>query len=356
MSHQQKVVLSLTVLLQTCNAAHASAGIPPASAPQPLGVLHKDLLSLFSLLYAATTKVSLALKPSHPTYSASLSPLKDLADHISALFHCANLFVSAVHGATLVEEVLSLVKDVIESIRTLSKKFLEIETSDSRQSSGQAGDEYMVRTATVHSVLDRARALSSNNLFAVRKRWLEDAASLKDGFREVGDMVEAAESSEDAEDLDDAMSDDGWGEIGIGPSQKMDPGELERTKKVHGVLRLAHLLHKRVLTDILSTSRQPPDNSTLDTLSSLSHRLLTTSDELVSTLYTPQDPNNVGTELRAFRQIISDFQASVDKPDALETQLENLALGSSNGSKWFGTCFVQVYKAIDALDATLRPT
>lgn len=207
---------------------------PPQPVAEPLEVLHKDLISLLSLLYAATTKLSLALKPSSPTYNASLSPLKDLADHISALFHCANHFVPDTHGATLVQEVTSLVKDAIDSIRALVQKFLEIESNDSRQSSGQAGDEYMVRTATVHTVLDRARQLSANNLFAVRKRWSEDAASLDDGFREVADMVEEAESTDDVDDSDDAMLDDGWGEIGIGKSQKMIPEELDRTKKVCG--------------------------------------------------------------------------------------------------------------------------
>ncbi|KAJ7109375.1 hypothetical protein C8R44DRAFT_635330, partial [Mycena epipterygia] len=347
-------LVSLTLVLQTCNAALESPP-PQTTTPQSLDVVHKDFSTLVSLLYAATTKLSLALKPSNPTYSASLTPLKDLADHVSALFHCANLFVPDAHGATLVQEVLSLVKDVIGSIRALVQKFLEIEAHDSRQSSGQAGDEYMVRTATVHNVLDRARRLSANNLVAVRKRWSEDAASLDDGFREVADMVEEAESTDDIEDSDDAMFDDGWGEIGIGKSQKMDPQELDRTKKVHGILRLTQLLHKRVLADVLSASREPPNNSALDTLSSLSHTLLSASDELVATLYTPQDPNNIKSELASFRKIISDFQASLVKPGGLETQLEKLSLGNDNRSKWFDTCFVQLYKAVDALDAGLRP-
>lgn len=119
-------------------------------------------------------------------------------------------------------------------------------------------------------------------------------------------------------------------------------------------MRLTQLLHKRVLRDILSTSQEPPSNATLDSLSSLSHTLLSASDELVSTLYTPQDPRNVETELRSFRKIISDFQASLVKP-GLETQLENLSLGNDNKSKWFDTCFVQLYKAVDALDVALRP-
>ncbi|KAJ7774611.1 Grap2 and cyclin-D-interacting-domain-containing protein [Mycena maculata] len=351
MSDQQKTVLSLALVLQTCNAALQS--VEPQPVPEPLDVLHKDLISLLSLLYAATTKVSLALKPSSPTYSASLSPLKDLADHVSALFHCANHFVPDTHGATLVQEVTSLVKDAIDSIRALVQKFLEIEANDSRQDSGQAGDEYMVRTAAVHTVIDRARRLSANNLLAVRKRWSEDAASLDDGFREVAEMVEETESADDV--ADDAMFDDGWDEIGIGKSQKMVPEELDRTKKVHGILRLMQLLHKRILRDILSTSNEPSSNTALDRLSSLSHTLLSASDELVSTLYTPQDPQNIETELRSFRTIISDFQASLIKPDALETELESLSLENENRSKWFDTCFVQIYKAVDALQEILRP-
>ncbi|KAJ7685160.1 hypothetical protein DFH06DRAFT_1264492 [Mycena polygramma] len=351
MSDCKKAILSLTLVLETCNAALDSP--PPQASPESLPVLHKDLLSLVSLLYAATTKVSLALKPSSPTYSASLAPLKDLADHVSALFHCASLFVPDAHGATLVREVHSLVKDAIEAIRALVQTFLAIETSGSRQSSGHAGDEYMVRTATVHNILDNARALSANNLLATRKRWAQDAASLDDGFQEVADMVDEEEGTDEDED---EMFDDGWGEIGIGKSQKMNAEELNRTKQVHGILRITQLLHKRILRDVLSTSKEPPSNSTLDDLSSLSHKLLSAWDELVSTLYTPQDPEKMGTELGLFRKIISDFQASLVQPDALETQLEQLSLGRSTGSKWFDTCFVQLFKALDALDGSLQPT
>ncbi|KAJ7273712.1 hypothetical protein B0H12DRAFT_1228528 [Mycena haematopus] len=349
MSDQQKSVLLLKLVLETCNATLDS--VPQKAASESLQVLHKDLVSLTSLLYAATTKLSLALKPAKPTYSASLAPVKDLADHVSALFHCANLFTPEAHGATLVQEVQSLVRDAIHSIRALVQTFLEIENSDSRQSSGQAGDEYMVRTATVHNVLARARALSANNLLAVRKRWSEDAASLDDGLREATDMVEEAESTDDGEEFDD-----GWGDIGIGKSQKMNAEELDRTKKVHGILRLAQLMHKRILRDILATSQQTPNNSILDVLSSLSHQLLSASDELVSTLYTPQDPDRMKTELSAFRIITSDFQASLAKPDAPETQLQNLSLTLNNGSKWFDMCFVQLFKAMDALDGSLGAT
>jgi hypothetical protein len=123
---------------------------------------------------------------------------------------------------------------------------------------------------------------------------------------------------------------------------------------VHGILRLSTLLHKRILTDVLSVPQDPHTNSTLDTLSSLSHTLLSASDELVSTLYTPQDPDHIATELTEFRRVVSDFQSSIIQPESLEAQLANLSLGK-NGLKWFNTCFVQIYKAVDALAASLHP-
>ncbi|KAJ6630800.1 hypothetical protein B0H10DRAFT_855976 [Mycena sp. CBHHK59/15] len=352
MSDKQKAVLSLTLVQQSCN--ETLAALAPQPSHQTVDVLHKDLVVLCTLLRAATTKLSLALKPSSPTYSASLSPLKDLADHVFALFHCANMFDPTIHGTTLVTEIVALVRDAIESIRALVQTFLDVETNDARQSSGQAGDEYMVRTAAVHSVLDKARELPTNNLLAVRKRWSEDAASIDDGLREVGDMVEDAESPGDS---DDTMFDDGWDELGLGEHKKMDPEELARSKQVHGILRLSTLLHKRILSDVLSIAREPSSNTTLDTMSSLSHALLSASDELVSTLYTPQDSVNMDAEVRSFRKIISDLQASVVDTESLETQLEGLSLGRNNGSKkWFDACFVQIFKALDALVVTLRPT
>ncbi|KAK7014864.1 hypothetical protein R3P38DRAFT_3321745 [Favolaschia claudopus] len=356
----QKVLLSLRLVLDTCNAALDPAAVPPEPASESVQVLRKDLVSLMSLLYAATTKVSLALKPSKPTYSAALAPLKDLSDHVSALFHCANLFVPHIQGATLVREVHSLVRDAIESIKALSQTFLEIEASDSRQGSGQAGDEYMVRTATVHSVLDKARALSPDNVAAVRKQWKEDAASLEDGFREVGDMIDEEESEADVQDDDDF--DDGWGGIGIGKSQKMTLEERDRTKKIHGILRLSQLLHKRILRDHLLPS-PPLDNPTLDALAISSRQLLSASDDLVATLYTPQDPKRMETELAAFRKIISNFQASLSganaTPDAVATQIASLSLtkaANQESLKWFDTCFVQLFKAVEILDDILRQT
>jgi len=144
-------------------------------------------------------------------------------------------------------------------------------------------------------------------------------------------MIEEAESAEDSDELDD-----GWDEIGIGKSEKMGADELGRAKKVHGILRFVQLFHRRILRDVLATSQEnAADNSTLDTLSSFLHTLPSASDELVATLYTPQDASNIATELKSFRKVISDLEASL---------VGSIFLGKQN---WLNTWFVQVYKAID---------
>lgn len=193
---------------------------------------------MLSFLHGSVTKLALALKPSSPTYGASLAPLKELSENVASLTFCARLFHPETHGRNLVQEVKSIVTDVILAIGSLVQTFLNIEATGSHVSTGQAGDEYMVRTATVHDVIDKARnpqnGLSKDNLEAVRKRWMQDRDSLADGLREVDEMVED-ESSQIDEGVED--DEDGWDELGIGSSSRMDKNELERTKKVRPIPR-----------------------------------------------------------------------------------------------------------------------
>ncbi|KAF7322975.1 hypothetical protein HMN09_00077100 [Mycena chlorophos] len=337
-TEQKRAIVALTLVVETCNAVLNPNAISEPSETQTLEIIHRDLVSLLSLLYAAVTKVSLVLKPAKPAYQAALAPLKDLSDHSSALFHCSRHFLPEVHGATLVQEIEFLVKDAMEAIRALAQCFLDVESSGIRTASGQAGDEYMVRTATAHTVLKRD--VSTNNLAAVRKRWSNDAASLEDGYREVGEMIEDADSLDEEED----GFDDGWDELGLGKSQQLDPDELERTKKIHGILRLVQPLHKRILTDVLPLSSL--DIATLDALASESRALLCASDELVAALYAPQNAAAIRTELTAFRAVLGQLELLLNP---LESQLANLTLGSSSAKKWIDTCFAQVYKAVDVV-------
>lgn len=225
--------MSLTFASETCRAALASLSkpqqVPPAEHPPELHVLRQDFVSLLSVLHSSTTKLALTLKPSSPAYSASLTPLKDISTHTSALVHCTSLFDPAIHGATLIQEIISVLTDVIESIKSLLQTFLSLEAEPS--SPRKTGEEYLVRVGSVHEVIDNARGsdgISIDNIVAVRKKWTAHKASLEDGVREVGEMIEDEEANVSGNYDDNS----GWNELGMPSGRKMEKEELERTKKV----------------------------------------------------------------------------------------------------------------------------
>ncbi|KAF8077948.1 hypothetical protein FPV67DRAFT_1685322 [Lyophyllum atratum] len=359
---KQLAIASLNVAVETCTAALDSISTTARDTDgADVAILHTDFMSILSLLYGSTTKLSLALKPSSPTHSASLQPLKDICDQISALSHCACLFEHK-HGITWVQEIASVARDVILSVRSLLQTFLDIDASGSRTSTGQAGDDYMVRIGAVHETINNARSgLSKNNVASVQKKLAQDHDSLEDGLQEVDEMTNDQGSVDDWED-------DGWGELGVDSKKRMDSDELERTKKIHAILRMSTLLHKRIITDILL----PPSHSPLklsphfvqhmDSLPPHSSALLVASDDLVSTLYTPQDPSDISTELDSFIEIIDNLRATVlvllQEPTLAE-QMEAMSLKSTGVSqkdpkKWFEACFIQIRKAVDTLKSTLN--
>lgn len=219
-------IVLLNLATQTCTTSLADLSQSNRDESHPsLAVVYTDLMSLLSLIYASTTKLSIALNPSSPTYQASLSPLKDLIAHISGIAHCVSLLHPHEYGTTLRREVQGTVREIIESVRELVHTFLRPNTSDSKR------DEYLVRTGEIHDLIQRARnGMSKNNLAAVRKMWDLDRSALEDGFREVGKMIEEEEGEENAEELG---FDDGWGELGLHESgKKMNKEELKRTKDV----------------------------------------------------------------------------------------------------------------------------
>ncbi|EGO18565.1 hypothetical protein SERLADRAFT_403792 [Serpula lacrymans var. lacrymans S7.9] len=143
----------------------------------------------------------------------------------------------------------------------------------------------------------------------------------------------------------------------------MDKDELERTKNVHKILRLTTLLHKRILMDLLSSSSSVPSNVALDALLVQSGALLAASDDLVSTLYVPQNSQTVHEELQSFLDVVkalqTGLQAFFPAAEDLEKQFSKVTIqgvGVTQGSteqtgdkvktnkKWFDTCFDQIYK------------
>ena len=226
-------ILLLTSDVKICNAATISIRDhlkTPANVTsltdKDKAVLQKDFLSLLALVYSSTTKLSLTLKPTSPAYKSSFDPLKDISNQISAISHCVCLFAPD-HGMTLMREVASIAEDVIQSVRALLEIFLENETYGVEH----AGNEYLVRTGAVHDLISKARApggVSANNLASVRKKWKQDYDAMDDGLNEISEMIKGAQAST----RDDDLEVDGWDELGLQSSTKMDQTELERAKKV----------------------------------------------------------------------------------------------------------------------------
>ncbi|KAL0946899.1 hypothetical protein HGRIS_013062 [Hohenbuehelia grisea] len=270
------------------------------------------------------------------------------------------MFDADIHGITLRQEIIFVIKDVLDGIASLAQTFLSV---------SDANDEtYLVRTGAAHNLIDIAKKAPADNVAAVRKRWTQDKGSIEDGVRELSEMIAEAEAEDDenggdgGEDEDDWGS-DGWDELGLSPSRKMDQTELARSKKGFALLRFASLLHKRILQDILNSSDTSAPIPTLDTLPRHSQALLSASDDLIAALYVPQDPENIRAELEAFSKVTSALQESLaaffPPSPPIEIQLAGMKLeengsqvaqqGGSSSAKWFVNCFKQITKGLQDL-------
>ncbi|KAJ7582717.1 hypothetical protein C8J56DRAFT_955554 [Mycena floridula] len=344
MTDKEQAVTALKSAIDVCNAVLAAPAATSQRPPvQPISVLHKDFLSLLSLIHASATKIALSLKPSSPTYRAGLSPVKDMSDHVAALSNCSMLW--SVHGATLAKEVSTIVHDIADSAKSFLTIFLTVETTEN----GRGSDEYLIRTGAFHNLVEMTRGsdgLSKDNRSAVSKVWVRDLQSLEDGMREVTEMIESQDDEKDDQD-------DGWNELGIESGEKMDGHELERAKQVRALLRLSNALHKRIAVEFLSPSSHESFIMDLDMLPSLSMAWMAASDELVATLYPPQDPGAIEEETLAFQRIIRDIKQLVygafPPDESLEDQMAGLALIT----RWFDTCFQQISKAARVLHSTV---
>ncbi len=252
-----------------------------------------------------------------------------------------------------------------------------------------AGDDYLVRTGTVHDTVEMARRkLPTDNVAAVNKRWKADRGMLEDSLEEINGMVEDDDQAEDA--LGEDELDDEWDELGFGSTNKMSEVELERTKKVRlntslplrtvnltklkiqPLARFVTLFHKRVAPDVLgSLPSSPPDpdalNQTIDALPPLSNSVVVAMEELVAALYAPQNPTTLAASVSSLVQAIHAVHASITTdmllpPGNLEKDMNSLSINGVKDSgekkvkdprKWFGSCLVQIDKTAKAVDDML---
>jgi hypothetical protein len=232
------------LLSQTCALSIAALQTNPAAQQLPLSTLRTDFISLLSVIYSNTTKISIALNPSNPTYSAAATPLKDLITHSSTLVSNASSFLPDVHGRALTAEVHSTATDVLTALQELAHAHLSLLTKPVSKgdaavsrSSKSGSDAYLAKTGVVHELIaqakaDHPRGLSKTNLIAVRKRWREHSDIVADAAATL--ETEAFPSSDGDDDNDDDDFDDGWDdpELGLTVSGKLSPEQVELAKNV----------------------------------------------------------------------------------------------------------------------------
>jgi hypothetical protein len=228
----------LALALESSSAALSALGeaqspVQSAQTVQPsLEVLHKDLITLFSLIYASVTKLAICLKPTSPTYSACHSPLQDLSRNLIAVATNVAFFDEAVHGQALVREVQLTAREIVEAARGLLQSLI---TTVHAPSAVEDGGDYLIRTGTVHELIETARGasggLSRDNLDAVRKKWAADKAVMDDAMKELDEMLVDVDANDGKEEEEEEF-DDGWDELGLGGTQKMTDAECRRAKGV----------------------------------------------------------------------------------------------------------------------------
>lgn len=223
-------VLALALVSQSCTDALAAIG-PNSPDSTPLHLILADVDALLALIYNIATKLALALKPAAPAYSAATPLLDDLANHPPALAHCTRLLHDDIHGAALSKDLRSRAKEIIGALRALVQTFLNNAAHGPQlTSTGAAGEEYLVRTATLHDLVTDARSPSGipkDNQAAVYRAWKSDRESLEDNLQEIATMIKHAQSDDESDQLDD-----GWDDIGLAPSTNMDEHELARANNV----------------------------------------------------------------------------------------------------------------------------
>jgi hypothetical protein len=117
-------------------------------------------------------------------------------------------------------------------------------------------------------------------------------------------------------------------------------------------------LHKQILTLLSPTSYPHPPNALLDKLPPLSTTILTTTDNLASSLYPPHDLPSISAELdlwlqniRVLEGVLAEFWL-LTSDLSLQEQLGRLTVTGGvsgkesktkkKGRKWFETCFARI--------------
>ncbi|KAI0306581.1 hypothetical protein B0F90DRAFT_1665833 [Multifurca ochricompacta] len=320
-----------------------------------LSTLRFDFISLLSVLYSNTTKLSIALNPSNPTYSAAITPLKDLIIHSSTLASNASYFLPNVHGRALTAEVHSTAKSILTALQDLvhAHHSLLISLANNDGDSVPEKETYLSKTAIVHELITQAKAdqpqgLSTSNLIAVRKRWREHSDIIADAEK----MLEIEAFPSDHPD-DDGF-DDGWGdpELDLGGSDKQSPEQIELAKRILVVVQRTSALFNDICSTLLlplrSSGQASPPNVLFDDLLDSAPPLVAAVDELATQIYdTPDVPSHLDEGRDGFARALT---AVISAVEAIGKGREDSRPSSEMGSKaYFIEQFTRLNVAVQSV-------
>ncbi|KAI9446464.1 hypothetical protein H4582DRAFT_1905869 [Lactarius indigo] len=348
MSDPLKVLLA--ALAQTCTQSISAIRTAPDTQNIPLSTLRTDFLSLLSLIHSNTTKLSIALNPSSPAFSAAQRPLKDLITNSSTLASNASLFFPDVHGCTLTAEVHSIAKSVLTALEDLARAHLSLITRDPTEA---GSEEYLSKTGIVHELVAQAKAgypqgLSRTNLVAVRKRWLEHSETVSDADAML--EREAFASDDDKDDFGD-----GWDEpeLDLGSdSGEQTTKQKEVAKKIWPVVHHASELLKDIHIALLSPTpsrAQSPPNALLDDLADSAPPFAAAVDNLADEIFDfPDDPTDFDQSRNEFARALA---AVANAVKAFWKGKEDARPVSHKGSRaYFVDQFAELNVAVESVE------
>ncbi|KEP48962.1 Grap2/cyclin-D-interacting protein [Rhizoctonia solani 123E] len=337
----QQAIFSCATSLDALKASRTQAPQIPEDKPSPEDV-RSDFISILTLLYARSTSLTLVLNAG--SYSAVREPLTEITRDVTRLAHCAGLFI--VSGPTIRSEATWAAEEVINCIQTYLISFTRSKASATPPE--EAKTTLMLRVGSIHNTIDRIKtSFSVDNRVAVIKRWQSDASHLDDAMREVKEMIEEAESDNPEKDENDF--DDGWGEILDGPVSKLAVHEVEAAKKVMLILRMVALLHKRILSRIISPTIDRPVE--LEQLLAFSTSLAAGVDDTAASLWSPQDSQQIAGRTTAIQKKIQDLRGFLTSSEILPSEPQEVERNASShidkkDTEWFHMCFAQIDKAV----------
>ncbi|KAF8742974.1 Grap2 and cyclin-D-interacting, partial [Rhizoctonia solani] len=338
----QQAIFSCATSLDALKASRSQVPQTPEDNPSPEDV-RSDFISILTLLYARSTSLTLVLNAD--SYSAAREPLIEIARDVSRLAHCAGLF--SVFGPTMRSEAVWASEEVIDSMQTYLITFTRSKVTDASPAESKAA--LMLRVGSIHNTIDRVKAsLSADNRASVAKRWQSDASHIDDAMREVKEMIEEAESDDPVQN-DEEDFEDGWGEILGDQASKLATHEVETAKKVMLILRMVALLHKRVLSRIISPALE--GSLELEQLLAFSTGLAGGVDDIAASLWSPQDSQQISNRAAEIRKKTQALRETLHTSGIIpsETEVTNHHDNSRVDKKdieWFDMCFAQIDKAI----------